>query len=90
MGKEKLSPDQQGEGLEELLHTLILFNDDIHSFDFVIDSLIEVCRHKPEQAEQCTLIAHLKGKCGIMTGSFEELKPKFDTLTNRGLSVEID
>jgi ATP-dependent Clp protease adaptor protein ClpS len=66
---------------------LILFNDDVNSFDFVIDSLIEVCDHDPEQAEQCATIAHFKGKCGIKSGTLSELTPMNNELNSRGIST---
>jgi ATP-dependent Clp protease adaptor protein ClpS len=66
---------------------LILFNDDVNSFDFVIESLIEVCDHDPVQAEQCALIAHFKGKCGIKSGTLTELAPMNNELNNRGIST---
>ena len=70
-------------------HEIILFNDDVHSFEFVIDSLIDVCKHTPVQAEQCTYLVHYKGKCGVKTGEFDELKPCCTRLLNLGLSAEI-
>ena len=69
---------------------LILHNDDVHSFDFVTRSLIEVCKHTFEQATQCTLITHYKGKCDIKKGKFKILKPMKDALTERKLNVTID
>jgi len=66
---------------------LILFNDDINSFDFVIESLVEVCDHNQEQAEQCATIAHFKGKCGIKVGTLSELTPMNNELNNRGIST---
>jgi ATP-dependent Clp protease adaptor protein ClpS len=66
---------------------LILFNDDVNSFDFVIESLVEVCDHDIVQAEQCALIAHFKGKCGIKSGTLTELTPMNNELNNRGLST---
>jgi len=66
---------------------LILFNDDINSFDYVIESLIEVCDHDPEQAEQCAITAHYKGKCGIKSGTISELTPMNNELNNRGIST---
>ena len=66
---------------------LILFNDDVNSFDYVIDCLIEVCEHSAEQAEQCALIAHFKGKCAIKFGTYAELVPINDELNRRGLST---
>jgi ATP-dependent Clp protease adaptor protein ClpS len=71
-------------------NVLILFNDDVNTFDFVIDSLIEVCDHEPEQAEQCALIAHFKGKCDVKNGPLPDLKPRHDEMTRRGLTVKID
>ncbi len=68
---------------------ILLFNDDVNTFDFVIDSLIDVCEHTLEQAEQCAYLVHYKGKCAVKTGEFEELKPRCSQLLQRGLSAEI-
>lgn len=68
---------------------LVLHNDDVNTFDFVIDSLIEICGHTPEQAEQCTILIHYKGKCTVKTGSMELLKPMHKKLISRGLTSEI-
>jgi ATP-dependent Clp protease adaptor protein ClpS len=89
MVKEKLKPaDNQAEvtsGEKEL----ILFNDDVNTFEYVIETLIEVCGHDPFQAEQCALTAHFNGKCGVKSGSFDFLKPFCDEMTNRELTVLI-
>ncbi|NCD41101.1 MAG: ATP-dependent Clp protease adaptor ClpS [Bacteroidia bacterium] len=69
---------------------LILFNDEVNTFDFIIDSLIRVCSHTFEQAEQCTLIAHYKGKCVIKTGSDTEVQQCADALTRLKISVEVN
>jgi ATP-dependent Clp protease adaptor protein ClpS len=69
---------------------LILHNDDVHSFDYVIDSLIEVCDMDATQAEQCTYLVHYKGKCDIKKGSFDLLKPFKEGLIERGLNATID
>lgn len=69
---------------------LILHNDDVHSFDYVIDSLIEVCEMDATQAEQCTYLVHYKGKCDIKKGSFDLLKPFKEGLIERGLNATID
>ena len=71
------------------LHEIILYNDDINTFDHVISTLIEVCEHTPEQAEQCSLIVHYKGKCSVKRGSYGELEPKCIRLHAAGLSAEI-
>lgn len=73
----------------ESLHEIILYNDDVNTFDWVIESLMDVCEHSPEQAEQCSIIVHYKGKCGVKTGTYKELEPKCSNLQERGLSAEI-
>jgi ATP-dependent Clp protease adaptor protein ClpS len=71
------------------VYKLVLHNDDIHTFDYVIDSLIEVCKHTLEQAEQCTILVHYKGKCTVKTGSMDLLKPMHEKLISRELTSEI-
>jgi ATP-dependent Clp protease adaptor protein ClpS len=68
---------------------LILFNDDVNTFDHVIDSLISICKHESNQAEQCAYIVHYNGKCSVKQGSFEKLKPMLTALQMQKLSVEI-
>ena len=68
---------------------IVLFNDDVNTFDWVIDSLINVCRHEPTQAEQCTLIVHYKGKCDVKEGEWDTLEPMCTALLDRGLTAEI-
>ncbi len=69
---------------------LILHNDDLHSFEYVTNALIEICGHTFEQASQCTLITHYKGKCDIKKGGFNILKPLKDALNERNLNATID
>ena len=90
MVKQKQKPVGQEHGLVDSRRELILFNDETNSFDFVIQTLIDICDHEQLQAEQCTYIAHYKGKCAVKSGSFGELKPKFEEMTRRGLTVSID
>jgi ATP-dependent Clp protease adaptor protein ClpS len=68
---------------------LIVFNDDVNTFDHVIETLIKVCRHTPEQAEQCTILIHYKGKCAVKNGPYEKLKPMRNAICDRGISAEI-
>lgn len=76
--------------VEEYLESVIvLYNDEVNTFDWVIEALIEICDHKLEQAQQCAMITHYKGKCEVLSGSFDELRPKCDALQRRGLSAEI-
>lgn len=74
----------------ELLRNLILHNDDVNTFEFVIDTLIEVCGQNPIQAEQCAFIVHHNGKCGVKKGSYEDLEPMCIALLDKGLSASID
>lgn len=86
--KEQLSTQ-----LEELLtqpHMIILHNDDYNSFDFVINSLIEICGHEYEQASQCAHIVHFTGKCDIKRGDFDSLKKMYNKLKSLGLSVTLE
>lgn len=90
MTKEKLHPSDNTKELDEDLKELVLHNDDVNTFDYVIEALVDVCGHEPDQAEQCALIAHYKGKCGIKTGTYNELKPPYQTLLDRKITVSIN
>ncbi len=72
------------------INELVLYNDDFNTFEFVIETLIEVCGLEPLQAEQITLIVHYKGKCGVKSGVYTELNPMYNEMTNRGLTVSIE
>lgn len=71
-------------------YSLIVWNDEVNSFDWVIQTLIEVCKHSTEQAEQCAMIIHTQGKYGVKRGSYEELKPMCDAITDRGIGATIE
>lgn len=75
---------------EVRVRDLVLYNDDVNTFDFVIQCLIEVCKHDALQAEQCTYIVHYNGKCTVKTGSYLQLNPMRQALLDRGLSAVID
>jgi len=68
---------------------IVLYDDDFNTFDFVIESLIKVCKHSAIQAEQCTHIVHYNGKCGVKRGNMSKLKPLCSALLERGLTAEI-
>ncbi|WP_242087439.1 ATP-dependent Clp protease adaptor ClpS [Aestuariivivens sediminis] len=68
---------------------IVLYNDDVNTFDHVIETLIYACDHTAEQAEQCSIIVHYKGKCTVKTGSYNDLKPRCTMLLDAGLSAEI-
>jgi ATP-dependent Clp protease adaptor protein ClpS len=90
--QEKFNPefDEFYNVKEVNLYNLILHNDDVNTFEHVIDSLIEICHHDSIQAEQCAHIVHFKGKCDIKNGEFDELSQMKSQLDDRGLSVTID
>jgi ATP-dependent Clp protease adaptor protein ClpS len=90
MVKHKNIPSEIQQDSPTILRGLILYNDDFNTFDFVIETLVEVCNHEHEQAEQCAMITHFKGKCNVKTGDFYEVKPMCDEMTSRGLTVSID
>ena len=73
----------------EINNEIVLYNDDVNTFDHVIETLIKVCEHTAEQAEQCAILVHYKGKCIVKTGSLKELTPKCSSLLEAGLSAEI-
>jgi ATP-dependent Clp protease adaptor protein ClpS len=78
------------EAIEDLkLWELVVFNDDFNTFEHVINTLIDICQHSPEQAEQCTLIIHYKGKCGVKSGEFEELASMRNAICKRGIQAEV-
>lgn len=86
---EKIQEELLVEELVGLNNEIILYNDDVNTFDHVIDTLIRVCDHEAIQAEQCALLVHYKGQCAVKTGSYDELKPKCSALLEAGLSAEI-
>jgi ATP-dependent Clp protease adaptor protein ClpS len=69
---------------------LVLHNDDYHTFEYVIDALINICDHDMVQAEQCTLLIHYKGKCDVKKGSYAYLKPMKNALIQKELKATID
>lgn len=87
--KEKAKEELLVDTLEQPLNEIILYNDDVNTFDHVIDTLIYACDHTPEQAEQCSIIVHYKGKCTVKTGEYKELEPRCSLLLDAGLSAEI-
>jgi len=75
--------------ISEDLKDLVVYNDDFNTFDHVINTLIKVCKHSTEQAEQCTWIIHYKGKCSVKKGAFEELKPMKEAICEAGIDAKI-
>ena len=89
--KPYVSPqaDEEAAVLEDSGCSLVLFNADVHTFDYVIKALMDICRHTEEQAEQCAILVHCHGKCTIKHGSYETLLPMHTALLDKQLTSEI-
>jgi ATP-dependent Clp protease adaptor protein ClpS len=84
--------DADTDVLTTTLHTynLIVWNDEVNTFDWVIETLVEVCGHTPEQAEQCAFIIHFHGKYAVKQGDYDTLKPMREAITDRGINATIE
>jgi len=87
--KEKVLEEVLTEEQVSNNNEIVLYNDEVNTFDHVIETLMKVCRHTPEQAEQCSLIVHYNGKCTVKTGDYKDLEPQCSSLLEAGLSAEI-
>ncbi len=85
----------ESEAVEELVDVespfqLIVWNDDVNTFEWVIETLMEICHHDYEQAEQCAYIIHFRGKYAVKHGSYDDLKPMCDAITERGIGATVE
>ncbi|AUC77963.1 hypothetical protein CW736_00410 [Nonlabens sp. MB-3u-79] len=87
--QEQVLPELEMEVLEQKENKIVLFNDEVNTFDHVIDMLVAACDHTPIQAEQCSLIVHYKGKCNVKSGDYDDLEPRCTALLEAGLTAEI-
>jgi len=87
--KEKIQVEVDVLTDEQKNNEIVLFNDDVNTFDHVIETLIYACDHTAIQAEQCAWIVHYKGKCTVKTGDYDDLEPRCTMLLEAGLSAEI-
>jgi ATP-dependent Clp protease adaptor protein ClpS len=76
--------------MHENPYSLIVWNDEVNTFEWVIETLIDICKHSHEQAEQCAMIIHTQGKYSVKQGMYEELKPMCDAITERGIGATIE
>jgi ATP-dependent Clp protease adaptor protein ClpS len=74
----------------EHTYNLVVWNDEVNTFDWVIETLVEVCGHTPEQAEQCAFIIHFHGKYAVKNGDYDTLKPMREAITDRGINATIE
>ena len=91
-GSNKTKEQEDIDVLEDVVDPflLIVWNDDVNTFEWVIETLMEVCRHSYEQAEQCAYIIHYKGKYGVKEGDYDSLKPMCDAITDRGINATLE
>mgnify|MGYP000753698459 FL=1 len=87
--KEKIKEEVEVLEQKAHQHEIVLHNDEVNTFDFVIEALISVCEHTLEQAEQCTMLVHYKGKCTVKSGTYKDLEPRCSKLLHLGLSAEL-
>jgi len=87
--KHKETPEVD-QNIDNDNHHLILINDNVHTFDYVIGALIEICNHTEVQATQCTMLVHYKGSCDIKKGSLKDLKQLKKALINKQLNATIN
>jgi ATP-dependent Clp protease adaptor protein ClpS len=96
MGRNQEQYKESTENETEVLDTydtscsLIVWNDEVNTFEWVIATLVEICQHTEEQAEQCAMIIHTQGKYAVKQGSYDELKPMCDAITDRGIGATIE
>lgn len=90
--KEQYKEDSEIDVLEITTHpfNLIVWNDEVNTFDWVIETLMEVCNHTEEQAEQCALLIHFKGKYAVKNGDYDTLKPMCNSITERGINATVE
>ena len=88
--KTKLNPDTDLLTMADELCVLIVWNDEVNTFDWVIQALVEICGHNAEQAEQCAIIIDSKGKYAVKEGDYDTLKPMCDAITERGINATIE
>ena len=87
--KEEVLEEVKTQTKKQKNYEIVLYNDDVNTFDHVIETLIAACDHTPEQAEQCSILVHYKGQCTVKTGPYPDLKPRCSKLLDAGLSAEI-
>lgn len=84
--------EQQTDTLTDVQHpySLIVWNDEVNTFDWVIETLVDICQHSQEQAEQCAMLIHFQGKYAVKNGDYDTLKPMCDAITERGIGATIE
>ncbi len=87
--QEKEEVVVQEDVMDDEIKNLVVYNDDFNTFDHVIDTLIRVCRHTQEQAEQCTYIIHYRGKCSVKEGAYKDLQPMKEAICEEGIDAKI-
>jgi ATP-dependent Clp protease adaptor protein ClpS len=71
-------------------YQIIVWNDEVNTFEWVIETLVKICHHSPEQAEQCAMLIHTQGKYAVKKGDYDTLKPMCDAITERGIGATLE
>lgn len=87
--RQQTNPEEDLLVKDSDVYELVVFNDDVNTFDHVIQALIDICNHSPEQAEQCTILIHYKGKCTVKSGPMDDLAPMRNSIVMRGINAEV-
>lgn len=87
--REQYAPEEALVIKDSEIYELVVFNDEVNTFDHVIQALMDICDHSPEQAEQCTILIHYKGKCTVKSGPFDDLAPMRNSIVMRGINAEV-
>lgn len=90
MERQKTQHEEELAVLEDSGCNLVVYNDDYHTFDYVIKALMDICRHTYDQAQQCTILIHYRGRCTVKHGSYDDLLPLHTALLNKQLTSEIE
>ena len=92
--KEEIKRDFDEDVMVETLSDdpwhLVVWNDEVNTFEWVIETLIDICKHTAEQAEQCAMLIHTQGKYAVKKGNYEDLKPMCDAITERGIGATVE
>ena len=86
----KFKPESDPVAMADEYCRLIVWNDEVNTFDWVIETLVEVCGHSEEQAEQCAMLIHFKGKYAVKNGDYDTLKPMCNSITERGINATVE
>ncbi len=66
---------------------VVIYNDNIHSFDDIIEMLMDFCGHNYYQALQCATLIHNKKKYPVFIDKHEVCLEVYNELHKLGVDV---